>query len=123
MKTSKKELKNYAERNKAYYFTGNVYSYENVVYYLRRLCYETESNKVDYENEIEKTINRVMENTSTAYYENAIDIIEKIKFAVHDDFSIEQELYSAGIYGNNGQLHSIKLYNKGIITALLYVYY
>lgn len=123
MKISKKQLKEEAEKRKAYYFVGNVYSYENIIHYLSSLCYETEENKLNYNNEIEKTVNRIIENTNANYFETTIDLIFKIKNIKHDYYTIEQIFYSAGLYGNNGQMHELKLFKKDQIIGLYYMYY
>lgn len=123
IKLSKKELKREAEYQEAYYFTGNVYSYENVIYYLNSLCYETETDKKGYKKEIEKTIERSKENTGANYINSLLDIIENIQKIKHDSYKIDKIAYSAGIYGNSGQLHTITLYNKNNIVGMYYTYY
>lgn len=117
IKLSKKQLKEEAIYNEAYYFTGNVYSYENVIYYLESLCYY--KNKCNTE-EIEKNI---YNNSSKNYYNSINDLIENIKNIDYTDYKIEKIAYSAGVYGNSGQLHTLKLYNNNNIVALYYMYY
>ena len=124
MKTSKKELKQYAERNEAYYFTGNVYSYENVVYYLEQLAWRTETGeKTKNQKRIEEIKEELIRNTNKNYFNSLQDIIYNITSIKHDSYKVTQLLYSAGLYGNSGQLHEIRLYYKNNIVGLYYLYY
>lgn len=123
IKTSKKEIRETGERRNGYYFTGNVYSYENCIYYLRSLAYETESDKIGYVEQIEETIKRLHENVRKETQERTSELVKMICTIEHDDMNMEQVLYSAGIYGNNGQLHELTLYNKGNIVAMFTLYY
>lgn len=124
IKLSKKELVKEAQHQEAYYFTGNVYSYENVIHYLSNLCYETQTDKKKEKKEdIKNTINRLRENTNSNYTNSLKDIIKNISSIKHDAYNVEQVAYSAGLYGNSGQMHTIKLYNKNNIVALYYCYY
>ena len=45
IKLSKKQLRAEAEYQEGYYFTGNVYSYENVIFYIGQLAWKTETGK------------------------------------------------------------------------------
>lgn len=124
IKLSKKELKREAEREEAYYFTSNVYSYENVIYYLERLAWKTEAGtKTKNKKDIENIKKELLKNINSKYFTSLQDIVRNIQTIKHDSYKIEQIAYSAGLYGNSGQLHSIKLYNKNEITALYYCYY
>ena len=124
IKLSKKELVKEAQHQEAYYFTGNVYSYENVIWYLNSLCYETQTNnKKEAKEEIKKTINRLKENTRSASYEELKELIKNIKNTTHDSYNVIQKAYSAGVYGNSGQLHEITLFNKNKLVAMYYCYY
>ena len=123
IKTSKKEIRERGERRNGYYFTGNVYSYENCIHYLRSLAYETERDKVGYAEQIEETIKRLHENVRKESQEKTSELIREIITTEHDDINMEQVLYSAGIYGNNGQLHELTLYNNGKIVAMFTLYY
>lgn len=124
IKLSKKKLKKEAERIEAYYFTGNVYSYENVVYYLQRLIWKTEKGTKTKNKKRRSEIKKELEkNINSKYENNLIKLIDKIENTSHDNYSVNQLYYSAGLYGNSGQLHEIKLYNKGNINAIYHVYY
>lgn len=124
IKLSKKELKKEAERIEAYYFTGNVYNYENVVYYLQRLAWKTEKGtKTKNKKDIQNIKKELLKNINSNYFTSLQDIVKNIETIKHDNYSINQLYYSAGLYGNSGQLHEIKLYNKGNINAIYYVYY
>ena len=105
---TRKALKEKAEYLGAFKLSSNVYKYQNdlsELYYLKPVslddsCYDgKELNKL-----IEKIKN---ENGSSCRV------------------SVIQEYYSAGIYGNNGQLHKVNVYDSdgvGIINAY-YTYY
>lgn len=124
IKLSKKELRKEAERIEAYYFTGNVYSYENVVYYLQRLAWKTEKGtKTKNKKDIQNIKKELLKNINSNYFTSLQDIVKNIETIKHDNYSINQLYYSAGLYGNSGQLHEIKLYNKENITAIYHVYY
>lgn len=124
IKLSKKELRKEAERIEAYYFTGNVYSYENVVYYLQRLAWKTEKGtKTKNKKDIQNIKKELLKNINSNYFTSLQDIVKNIETIKHDNYSINQLYYSAGLYENSGQLHEIKLYNKGNITAIYHVYY
>ena len=124
IKLSKKELKREAEREEAYYFTGNVYNYENVIYYLERLAWKTEAGKkTENKKAIKETKKELLKNINSKYFTSLQDIAKNIETIKHDSYKIEQIAYSAGLYGNSAQLHSIKLYNKDQIVALYYCYY
>lgn len=123
-KISKKELRRRAEQEEAYYFTGNVYSYENIVHYLEALSWRTEKGlKTERRKERQEIKKELIKNTRKEYFNSLKDIIEKIETIKHDSYSIKQVYYSAGLYGNSGQLHALKLYNKGNIVASYYLYY
>ena len=83
IKLSKKELKKEAERIEAYYFTGNVYSYENVVYYLQRLAWKTEKgtktkNKKDIQNIKKELLKNINSNYFTIFITSLKYIYRKI---------------------------------------------
>lgn len=124
IKLSKKELKKEAERIEAYYFTGNVYNYENVVYYLQRLVWKTEKGtKTKNKKDIQNIKKELLKNINSNYFTSLQDIVKNIETIKHDNYSMDQLYYSAGLHGNSGQLHEIKLYNKGNINAIYHVYY
>lgn len=124
IKLSKKELKKEAERIEAYYFTGNVYSYENVVYYLQQLAWKTEKGtKTKNRKDVQNIKKELLKNINSNYFTSLQDIVKNIETIKHDNYSVTQLYYSAGLDGNSGQLHEIKLYNKGNINAIYHVYY
>lgn len=125
MKTSKKQLKKEAEWMEAYYFTGNVYSYENIVEYINLIARSTaEDQPMNYIKEnLESYIHEAFKNCKKEYYNSLKDLIENIKTIKHDNIITRQLYYSAGLYGNSGQLHKIKLYYHEMIVAEYYMYY
>lgn len=125
MKTSKKQLKKEAEWMEAYYFTGNVYSYENIVEYIDLIARSTaESQPMTHIKEnLESYIKEAFKNCKEDYYNSLSDLIENIKSVKHDSSMTRQLYYSAGLYGNSGQLHVIKLFYNESIVAEYYMYY
>lgn len=124
IKLSKKELKRRAELEKGYYFTGNVYSYENVVNYLGQLSWRTEAGtKTKNRKRIAEIKKELLKNINSNYFNSLKDIVNNIESIKHDNYSIEQLYYSAGIYGNNGQLHQLKLYKNHAVIASYILYY
>ena len=125
MKTSKKQLRKEAEYLEAYYFTGNVYSYENIVEYINLISRSTsEDQPMNYIKEnLESYINEAFKNCKKEYYNSLKDLIENIKTIKHDNIMTRQLYYSAGLYGNSGQLHEIKLYYHEMLVAEYYMYY
>ena len=117
IKLSKKQLKKQAEDLEAYYFTGNVYNYENCIEYLKNLAYFKNIKDTD---EIEQDF---LKNVNKNYLLSAQDIIESIKRIDSDTYTCNQLAYSAGVYGNSGQLHEIKLYKNNNLVARYYFYY
>lgn len=104
IKLTKKELKKIGEELGGYYLGGNVYNYENCIYFLTS-----------------KDVKKIGENTKNK------DIIKRIeKYNVNDiQIFTKQLFYSAGIYGNSGQLHKIFVYNKknNDLVDEFFVYY
>lgn len=124
MRITKKQLIKEAEKEEAFYFTGNVYSYENIIFYLEQLAWRTKRGiKTANKERIKEIEKKLYENINKNYITSLQEIIKNIKTTKHDSYKIEQIYYSAGVYGNSGQLHAIKLYNKENITALYYCYY
>lgn len=118
LKLTKKQLKEIAEREEAYYFTGNVYSYENVIYYLNIIIWKNRDKK-----DISNYCLELFKNVNYNYINSANDLINNIKSISYDSYEVEQLYYSAGVYGNNGQLHRIRLYKDDSIVAEYYMYY
>ena len=124
LRISKKELRRRAEQEEAYYFTGNVYSYESVVHCLEALSWRTEKGLKTKNRSRRKEIKKeLLKNVNSKYFNSLYDIVEKIETIKHDSYSIKQVYYSAGLYGNTGQLHTLKLYDKGNIVASYCFYY
>lgn len=104
VKLTKKKLRETGENFNAYYLGGNVYDYENIIYYLEQKQIEN----IDNNNSIE--------------LKNYILINYKLEDI---NISSKQLFYSCGVYGNNGQLHKISIYNKdwSKLIDTLFVYY
>ena len=123
-KLSKKQLKNYAESKKAYYFTGNVYSYENIIFYLNQLAWRTKKGEKTKNIKYIKDIKRkLLKNINKKYLASLQDLVKNIETIKHNSYKTEQEFYSAGVYGNNGQLHTLTLYNNNNFVDIYYLYY
>lgn len=113
MELTKKKLKDLAISLDAYYMGGNVYDYENIVHYL------------DYKMDVQSLkkctrydLPKLLQDINKQYnLNNFINGIYKI--------SATQVAYSHGIYGNNGQLHQLKIYNTKTNEHIFtyYVYY
>lgn len=102
IKLTNKKLKETGENFNAYYLGGNVYDYENIIYDLEQKQIENINKNIELKNYI-----------LTNYKLEDINI------------SSEQLFYSYGVYGNNGQLHKIFIYNKdwSELIDTLFVYY
>lgn len=111
-KITKKLLKEMGENFGGYQYGGNVYDYENAIHYIQNSYYTSEMIK-------EKFVDN--------QYWNRKDLRELVcKYKDLDcRMSATQLYYSAGIYGNNGQLHKIKVYDKDYkdILDVFYIYY
>lgn len=124
IKLTKKELKRRAELEEGYYFTGNVYSYENVINYLGQLAWRTESGrKTENRKRIAEIKKELLKNINSNYFNSLKDIVNNIESIKHDNYSIDQLYYSAGLYGNSGQLHQLKLYKNHVVIASYVLYY
>ena len=124
MKITKKELKRIGENKEGYYFTGNVYSYENVVNYLSQLAWRTEQGTKTKNLKRRKELKiELLKNTNSNYFNSLKDIVNNIETISHDNYSCEQVYYSAGLYGNSGQLHELKLFKNHNIVASYTLYY
>lgn len=107
VKLSKKELEETGIAQDAFYLGGNVYNYENAIFYLGIGDLENLEKSVK-GNDIELLINYLK------HYE-----MDKVHIMA------TQLFYSAGIYGNNGQLHKVNILDKNTNKRLdtIYVYY
>ena len=124
LKISKKELKRRAEIEEGYYFTGNVYSYETIVTYLSQLAWRTErGRKTENKKRIKEIKSELLKNVNKNYLNSLQDIVKNIESLNHDNYSLNQVYYSAGLYGNSGQLHVLKLYKKHQVIASYVLYY
>ena len=110
-KLTKKQLKEISESMGAFYCGGNVYNHENITYYL-------EHKQMD---ELKKYIND---------YNNVndlVDFLDNLLIGGVELYNIwsNQVAYSAGVYGNNGQLRQYKVINKETdeIIREFYTYY
>lgn len=104
-KLSHKALLSEGRRLNGLYFSGNVCEYENCIEMIRNL------------KEDKKQIC-----TSKAYN----DTIERLKkdYPTLKSISAFQIAYSAGIYGNTGQMHKLELFdNNDDMLDILYAYY
>lgn len=124
LKLTKKELKKRAEYEEGYYFTGNVYSYENIINYLSQLAWRTErGRKTENKKRIKEIKTELLKNVNKNYINSLQDIVNNIESSSHDNYSMNQIYYSAGLYGNSGQLHLLKLYKKHQVIAQYVLYY
>lgn len=124
IRISKKELKRRAEIEEGYFFTGNVYSYENIVNYLGQLSWRTErGHKTENKKRIQEIKKELLKNINSIYFTSLQEIVKNIESINHDNYSINQLYYSAGLYGNSGQLHQLKLYKNHVVIASYILYY
>jgi hypothetical protein len=96
VKITKSKLKEVAKDLGAIEIKGNVYDYENMLYYITRG--KCENKDYNYNVQVEDIQNLCNDN---------------------ENKGSKQLYYSAGTYGNNGQLHMITKKNGKI----LYIYY
>lgn len=88
---------------------NNIYNYENILYML------------NYWNTQKIAENIKIENTSDKFKKLILDIKRYEKLSKSCIYS-EIVAYSAGMYGNNGRIDKIVLYNKNS-TSTYYIYY
>lgn len=112
MKLTKKALKELAQGLGAVYCTGNVYNYENIVYYIQLLT----SGKGNGYTE-------ALNNCSDHYKKELEKLLDEIIATNYDTCYCKQLAYSAGVYGNNGQLHEFKLTKNEQVIDIFYLYY
>ena len=106
MKQTKKDLKELAKALGAYYCGGNVYNHENIQHYLERGDFDAVRVYASSNNDISamlNSLNRVynLNNFNTPSNRNNLYMISATLLS-----------YSAGIYGNNGQIFKYKVYNN-----------
>lgn len=111
-KVTKKLLKKLGEDFGGYHYGGNVYDYQNAIHYIENYNYTSEDIK-----------NKLVDNK----YWNRKELRELVCSYKELGYkmSAEQLYYSAGIYGNNGQLHKIRVYDKNYNEHLetFFIYY
>lgn len=124
VKITRKELLRRGELEEGYYFTGNVYSYENVVNYIGQLAWRTErGHKTENRQRIKEIKKELLKNINSKYFTSLQDLVKNIECINHDNYSINQLYYSAGLYGNSGQFHVLKLYKNHVVVASYVLYY
>lgn len=104
-KLSHKVLLSEGRRLNGLYFSGNVYEYENCIEMIQNLREDKEQTC-----------------TSKAYS----DTLERLKkdYPTLKSISAIQIAYSAGIYGNTGQMHRLELLDdNNDLLDILYAYY
>lgn len=115
MELTKKRLKELGVSLNAYYMGGNVYDYENIVHYLD---YKMDVQSLKKEIGHGRDLSQLLQDLDTHYnLDNFINGVYKI--------SATQLAYSHGVYGNNGQIHQLKIYNTETNEHIFsyYVYY
>lgn len=112
MKLTKKALKELAQELGAVYCTGNVYNYENIIYYIQLLTSGKSNGYTE-----------ALNNCSDYYKKELEKLLDEIIATDYDSCYCKQLAYSAGVYGNNGQLHEIKLLRDGEEVKTIYLYY
>ena len=113
MELTRKQLKEISISLNAYYMGSNVYDYENIVYYL-----DYKMDLQSLKNYTKNGLSQLLQDINKQYnLDNFINGIYKI--------SATQMAYSHGIYGNNGQLHQLKIYNTKTNEHICsyYIYY
>ena len=106
MKQTRKDLKELAKALGAYYCDGNVYNHENIRYYLENGNFEEVKKYISSNNDILEMINSLdrvynLNNFNTPNNRNNLYMISASLLS-----------YSAGTYGNNGQIFKYKVYNN-----------
>lgn len=112
MKMSKKQLTELAQMLGAKKYTSNVYNYENIVYYMQSLA---SGNGGAYDNAIH--------NCNEEHKKELENVLDEIVATISSSIRTQQLAYSAGVYGNNGQLHEIMLLRDGEEVKTIYLYY
>ena len=104
-KLSHKALLSDGRRLNGLYFSGNVYEYENCIDMIQNLREDKKQTRTS---------------------KNYNDTLEQLKkdYPTLKSISAFQIAYSAGIYGNTGQLHKLKLFDDNYeLLDILYSYY
>ena len=113
IKLSKKQLLRMAERLDAIQCpSGNVYTYENVIYGIERINLDVGWRVTVPDLTKSEPINRLME------------YLEDLVLGCNAEMvRCKQIAYSAGTYGNTGQLHAIQLWRDGVVITTEFIYY
>ena len=120
IKTSKKQLKEIAKSLGAYYCGGNVYNHENISEYLRQGNWMEISK---YVNTKYNKIGDLLEDLHNSYNLDNFKTYDNSKGLYRIDYK-EQLCYSAGTYGNSGQLRKFDIVNNDDETIYsFYTYY
>ena len=109
IKLTKRQLKEISYKEEAYYFTGNVYSYENIVFYLQTAIF---AYRKENKNTSQYYKERMLKDVREEYKKQAEELYDKITSYKAATYREVQVAYSAGVYGNSGQLHKFTLYDK-----------
>ena len=106
-KLSRKALQEEANRLGAYKLTSNVYKYENAISHLYRLEEVNEHDTCFDADLFNKFVRMVKAENDDAYWADVV-----------------QMYYSAGTYGNNGQLHEVRITDiNNKLVNVYFVYY
>lgn len=117
MEMTKKQLKELATSLDAYDLGGNVYDYENIIYYLD---YRLDLKRLHEYNK--KGLQELLKDLHKKYNINKFLMVEDdYKNDKQYKLSCKQLAYSHGTYGNNGQLHEIRVINDS--DEVIYKYY
>lgn len=99
MRLTKTTLKDLSKTLNAYYMGGNVYDYENIVYYLDYKM-DIQSLKKYNKDGLSKLLEKIDKQYNLDNFINGIYTISATQIA-----------FSSGVYGNNGQIHQLEVYN------------
>ena len=106
-KLSRKTLQKEANRLGAYKLTSNVYKYENAIRMLYRLE-EVDEHDTCFDADVYNQFIRMVKAESVGAYRA----------------EVTQMYYSAGVYGNNGQLHEVRITDiNNKLVNVYFVYY
>ena len=106
MKQTKKDLKELAKALGAHYCGDNVYSHESIGHYLERGDFEEVKKYISTNNDIISMINSL----DKVYGLNNFNTPNNRKNVYMISASLLS--YSAGTYGNNGQIFKYNVYNN-----------
>ena len=110
-KLTRKQLKAISESMGAFYCGGNVYNHENITYYL------------EHKNFIELHKYFGVNNS----VRELVKLLSELLVGDLEQYNIwsDQIAYSAGVYGNTGQLRQYKIINKATNETIreFYTYY